>query len=220
MPRTASVTHFVAISDLSQPPNTQSGILIEVAGKGGNSRQNRAKALEIALKMWQNGEIEEDQFPDGLTEENIVYVPSDNDPVESPQNSQKTTKIPPIVRGAQEIVELTKLQLDVQDLAQEAEIYLPIIQAVLGRTRPLTTKEKELVQDKQFAKTLEKLALTIAKQEQYREEGFKYAQLILNAIAWQLNKGLKTPVGTQKTSGKTPRPKQVRNTRSASKPKP
>jgi hypothetical protein len=200
MTRTSSVTHFVAISDRSQPLKAQEGILIEVPGKRGDTPQNRAKALEIAHQMWQRGEIEADKFPDGLGAENLVYVPPDSLPEQLPQASPKLEQMPPIVQGAQEIVELTKLQLEVQQLAQEAEVYLPIIQAVLERTRPLTIKEKELVQDKRFAKTLERLAATIAKQEQYREKGVKYGQLILNAITWQLNKGIKAPTQAKKLS--------------------
>lgn len=198
MTRTSSITHFVAISDRSQPLKLQEGILIEVPGKRGDTPQNRAKALEIAHQMWQRGEIEADKFPDGLGEENLVYVPPDRSPEQLSQASPE--QIPPIIRGAQEIVELTKLQLEVQQLAREAEVYLPIIQAVLERTRPLTIKEKDLVQDKRFAKTLEKLAVTIAKQEQYREKDVKYGQLILNAIAWQLNKGIKAPTQAKKAS--------------------
>jgi hypothetical protein len=200
MARTSSVTHFVAISEFSQPLRFQEGILIEVAGRGGDTPKNRAKALEIAHQMWQKGEIEADKFPDGLGEENIVYVPPESPPGQLTQTVPVSEKMPPIVQGAREIVELTKLQLEVQQVAEEASVYLPIIQAVLERTRPLTPEEKGSVQDKRFAKTLEKLAATIAKQEQYREKGVKYGQLILNAINWQLNKGVKVPTPTKKTS--------------------
>lgn len=203
MARRSSVTHFVAVSDRSQPLGGQEGILIEVAGKGGDTPQNRARALEIAHQMWQSGEIEADKFPDGLDDGNIIYVP----PESSLSISQSPGKIPPIVRGAQEVVELTKLQLEVQQAAQEAEVYLPIVQAVLERTRPLTSEEKELVQDRRFAKTLEKLAASIAKQEDYRERGMKYAPLILNAMTWQLNKGIESPARGPKRS----RSKSVRS---------
>jgi hypothetical protein len=200
MARTASVTHFVAVSDLSNPLTSQEGILLEVAGKGGDTPKNRARALEIAHQMWERGEIAADKFPDGLTQDNIFYIPSDSPHLQFPHPAKDSQKLPPIIQGAQEIVELTKLQLEVQQIAQEAQPYLPIIQAVLERTRPLTAEERELVQDKRFAKTLERLAATIAEQEHYRENCAKYGKLILNAITWQLNKGVKEPTQTQKKS--------------------
>jgi hypothetical protein len=199
MARKAFVTHFVAVSDLSRPLKSQEGILIEVAGKGGDSPENRAKALEIAAQMWENGAIEAGQFPDGLTEENIVYVPPDSSPELFLKKEPKNEPIPPIVKGAQEIIELTKLQLEVQQMVEDAKVYLPIIQTLLDGKRPLTAKEKDLVQDKQFSKTLEKLALTIAKQDKYRSEGVKYAKLILNAITWQSGQGVKTSTQSQKS---------------------
>jgi hypothetical protein len=198
MARMTSVAHFVAISDLSKPLTSQEGILIEVAAKGGDSPKNRAKALEIAQQMWERGEIAADEFPDGLTQDNIVYVPPDSPHLREPQALPSSRKLPPIVRGAQEIIELVKLQLAVQQIAQEAEPYFPIILSVLERTRSLTAEEQELVQDKRFAKTLEKLATTIADQENYRENCAGYGKLILNALAWQLNKGVKEPTQTKK----------------------
>lgn len=218
MTTTSSVTHFVAVSALSQPLKAQEGILIEVARKGGDTPHNRARALEIAHQMWQKGEIEADKFPDGLTQENIIYVPPESLDGKLSPTSPEQEKIAPIVQGAQEIVELTKLQLEVQQIASEAEIYLPIIQAVLDRTRPLSAQEKEVVQDKRFAKTLERLAATIAKQEQYREQGTKYAQMILNAITWQLNKGIKVPTQRKKTS-RSQKPKSKSAQKSPSIPR-
>ncbi|WP_013320290.1 hypothetical protein [Gloeothece verrucosa] len=202
MARTSSVTHFVAVSDLSKSLSEQEGILIEVEGKGGNNPQNRAKALEIVHRMWEQGEIEADQFPDGLTLENLVFVPPDSPQLQAPKAPKKAAKIPPIIQGAQEIIELTRLQLEIQEIAEEAEPYLPIIKAVLEKNRPLTAKEKELVKDKKYPKTLERLGTAIATQENYRANSSGYANLILNAIAWQLNKGLKEPSKTTKPETK------------------
>ena len=47
-----------------------------------------------------------------------------------------------MVQGAQEIIKLTKLQIEVQDAASEAAPYIPIVEAVLDRTRPLTPEER------------------------------------------------------------------------------
>jgi hypothetical protein len=200
MTRTSSITHYVAVSDFSQPLSEQEGILIEVEGRGGDNPKNRARALEIAHQMWEQGDIEADKFPDGLTPDNILYVPPDSPNLKSARGLKKISQVPPIVQGAQEIIQLTKLQLQVQEVAEEAGPYLPIIHAVLERTRPLTAKEKELVQDKKYARTIEKLATMIAEQENYRTSGTKYANLILNAIAWQLNKGVKELIAAKATA--------------------
>lgn len=210
MTRTSSTINYVAVSDFAKPLAEQEGILIEVEGRGGDNLRNRAKALEIAHQMWEKGDIEPDKFPDGLTQENILYVPPDSPNLQSPQTLKKSPKLPPIVQGAQEIIQLTKLQLEVQEVAEEAEAYLPIIHAVLERTRPLTSEEKELVRDKKYAKTLEKLATMIAEQENYRETGTKYASLILNAIAWQLNKGVKDLINPKKRTQKRKSPRTTR----------
>lgn len=191
MAKTSSVTHFVAVSDLSKPVANQEGILIEVEGKGGDNQKNRAKALEILNQMWEKGEIEADKFPDGLTQENIFYVPANSPHLQSPQALKEAQKLLPVVQGAQEIIQLTKLQIEVQQAAEEAEPYVPIIQAVLERTRPLTAEEKDLAKDKKYGKTLEKLGAAIAGQEEYQENCTGNGNLILNAIAWQLNQGVK-----------------------------
>jgi hypothetical protein len=210
MTRTPSTTHYVAVSDFSKPLAEQEGILIQVEGRGGDNHRNRTKALEIVQQMWQKGDIEADKFPDGLTQDNILYVPPDSPNLQSPRRLKKSPQVPPIVQGAQEIIELTKLQLEVQEAAEEAEPYLPIIHAILERTRPLTAEEKELVKDKKYAKTLEKLGTIIAEQENYRETGTKYASLILNAIAWQLNKGVKELIPAKKTAQKRKPPTTTR----------
>jgi hypothetical protein len=215
MARIASVTHYVAVSDLSKSLKDREGILIEVPGKGGDTPQNKAKALEIAHQMWEKGEIAAEQFPDGLTHENIFYVPIDSPQLQQQKTLKTSQKTPPIVQGAQEIIELTKLQLEIQQIAGEAEPYLPIIQAVLERTRPLTAEEKELVQDKKFAKTLEKLAVTIVEQENYQANCSGYGKLILNALTWQLNKGVKEPTQPKKRASRRKTPAKKSTTRTS-----
>lgn len=184
MGRRKSVSHFVAVSDLSRPPEKQEGILVEVEGRGGDTPENRKKALEILGRMWEQGEIEPDKFPDGLADENILYVPPEEAKVETVEEIDEAN-LPPIVRGAREIVQLTRLQLEVQEVAEEAAPYVPIIQVILDRSRPLTTEEKEIVKDKKYGRTLERLGLSIAEQDEYRERVTGQANLILNAIAWQ-----------------------------------
>jgi hypothetical protein len=187
MAKTSAVSHFVAVSDLSKPVTEQEGILIEVSGTGDN-KKNRAKALDIVQEMWEKEEIDVERFPDGLTPDHIFYVPND-----SPQVNSKTVsdsqELLPIVQGAQEIIQLTKLQLEVQEASEQAEQYIPIIKVVLERSRPLTTEEKELAKDKKYGKTIERLGSIVAEQEEFQESCSGNGSLVLNAIAWQLSQG-------------------------------
>lgn len=194
MAKTASVSHFVAVSDLSKPALEQEGILVEVPSTGGDTQKNRAKALEIVQEMWEKEEIDVNRFPDGLTQDHIFYVPSDSPKVKSTKAVSDSQELLPIVQGAQEIIQLTKLQLEVQEVSEEAEQYIPIIKVVLERSRPLTSAEKELAKDKKYGKTIEKLGSVVAAQEEYQENCSGHGNLVLNAIAWQLNQGLDSPV--------------------------
>lgn len=188
MAKTPAVSHFVAVSDLSQPAAEQEGILVEVSGTG-DTKKNRAKALEMVQQMWEKEEIDLNRFPDGLTPDHIFYVPSDSPQVKSTQAVSESQELLPIVRGAQEIIQLTKLQLEVQEASEQAEQYVPIIQVVLERSRPLTAEEKELAKDKKYGKTIEKLGSVVAAQEEFQENCTGNGSLVLNAIAWQLSQG-------------------------------
>ncbi|GAB4553102.1 MAG: hypothetical protein Tsb0014_46680 [Pleurocapsa sp.] len=187
MAKTPAVSHFVAVSDLSKSPNEQEGILIEVKAAGGDTRKNRERALDIVREMWEKEEIEVNLFPDGITQENIFYVPPVNSSNKAAAKDKNTPVIAPIVQGAQEIIQLTKLQLEAQEASEQAAQYVPIIKAILDRSRPLTPEEKELAKDKKYGKTLEKLGSVIASQEEFQENCSGNGALILNAIAWQLN---------------------------------
>ena len=190
MAKTSSTSHFVAVSDLSKPASEQEGILVEVPGTAGDTKKNRAKALDIVREMWEKEEIDVNSFPDGLTQEHIFYVPSDSPQVKSNQAVSDTQELLPIVRGAKEIIELTKLQLEVQEASEQAEQYVPIIKVVLERSRPLTPEEKDLAKDKKYGKTIEKLGSVVAAQEEYQETCSGNGNLVLNAIAWQLSQGV------------------------------
>ncbi|MGK7951507.1 MAG: hypothetical protein AB4368_22660 [Xenococcaceae cyanobacterium] len=191
MAKNSNLSQFVAVSDLSKPANKQEGILVEVKGSGGDTAKNRAKALEIVQQMWEKEEIDANLFPDGITLENIFYVPAIETDPKSPSTDSNDRSISPIVEGAQEIIQLTKLQIEAQEAAEQAEPYVPIIQVILDRTRPLTKEEKELVKDKKYGKTLEKLGSVVATQEEFQASCSGNGVLILNAIAWQLDRGLK-----------------------------
>ncbi|MEM8722496.1 MAG: hypothetical protein AAGE84_24920 [Cyanobacteria bacterium P01_G01_bin.39] len=189
MAKTPAVSHFVAVSDLDKPANEQEGILVEVSSTAGDTKKNRAKALEIVQEMWEKEEIDVNRFPDGLTPEHIFYVPSDSPQVKSNQAVSDPQELLPIVQGAQEIIQLTKLQLEVQEASEQAKQYVPIIKVVLERSRPLTSEEKELAKDKKYGKTIEKLGSVVAAQEEFQETCSGNGNLVLNAIAWQLSQG-------------------------------
>ncbi|MDJ0719935.1 MAG: hypothetical protein QNJ54_37905 [Prochloraceae cyanobacterium] len=181
------VNYFVAVSELGKPPEEQEGILIEVKGQGGDTQKNREKALSIIQQMWSKGEIEVEKFPDGINDDNIFYVSSEAPKLKSSSATQESQTVLPVVQGAQEIIQLTKLQIEVQETAAEASPYVEIIKTVLERNRPLTAEEKDLAKDKKYGKTIEKLGLAIANQEEYQEQCTGNGHLILNAIAWQLS---------------------------------
>ena len=188
MAKTPAVSHFVAVSDLSKPAAEQEGILIEVPGSG-DTKKNRAKALDLVQEMWEKEEIDVDRFPDGLTPDHIFHVPSDSPQVKSKNNVSDSQDLLPIVQGAKEIIQLTKLQLDVQEASEQAEQYIPIIKVVLERSRPLTSEEKELAKDKKYGKTIAQLGSIVAQQEEFQETCTGNGSLVLNAIAWQLSQG-------------------------------
>ena len=188
MAKTPAVAHFVAVSDLSKPAEQQEGILIEVSGAG-DTKKNRAKALDLVQEMWEKEEIDVNRFPDGLTPDHIFYVPSDSPQTKSNNKVSDSPELLPIVQGAKEIIQLTKLQLDVQEASEQAEQYVPIIKVVLERSRPLTAEEKELAKDKKYGKTIEKLGSVVAQQEEFQEGCTGNGNLVLNAIAWQLSQG-------------------------------
>ena len=190
MAKTSAVSHFVAVSDLSLPATEQEGILVEVSSTGGDTKKNRAKALEIVQEMWEKEEIDVNSFPDGLTQDHIFYVPSDSPKVKSQKTVSESQELLPIVQGAKEIIQLTKLQIEVQEASEQAEQYIPIIKVVLERSRPLTAEEKELAKDKKYGKTIEKLGSVVASQEEFQETCTGNGNLVLNAIAWQLDKGV------------------------------
>ncbi|NJL51364.1 MAG: hypothetical protein HC930_02560 [Hydrococcus sp. SU_1_0] len=189
MAKTSVVSHFVAVSDLSKSPAEQEGILIEVSGTG-DTQKNRAKALDIVQEMWEKEEIDQNSFPDGLTPDHIFYVPTDSPSVTASKTVSDSQELLPIVQGAKEIIQLTKLQLEVQEASEQAEQYIPIIKVVLERSRPLTTEEKELAKDKKYGKTIERLGSIVAEQEEFQESCSGNGNLVLNAIAWQLNQSL------------------------------
>jgi hypothetical protein len=193
MAKTSVVSHFVAVSDLSKPAAEQEGILIEVSGTG-DTQKNRAKALDIVQEMWEKEEIDQNSFPDGLTPDHIFYVPTDSPSVTASKTVSDSQELLPIVQGAKEIIQLTKLQLEVQEASEQAEQYIPIIKVVLERSRPLTTEEKELAKDKKYGKTIERLGSIVAEQEEFQESCSGNGNLVLNAIAWQLSQSLSQTV--------------------------
>ena len=190
MAKTAPISHFVAVSDLSKPASEQEGILVEVPGTAGDTKKNRAKALDIVREMWEKEEIDVNRFPDGLTQEHIFYVPSDSHKVKPNKAVSDSQELLPIVQGAKEIIQLTKLQIEVQEASEQASQYVPIVKVVLERSRPLTTEEKELAKDKKYGKTIEKLGSVVAAQEEFQETCSGNGNLVLNAIAWQLSQGV------------------------------
>ncbi len=64
-----SVT-YVAVSKLGESSTDR--VLVEVKGNS-NTKNVRKAALEKALKLWGEGKISRDAFPDGLTDANLIH---------------------------------------------------------------------------------------------------------------------------------------------------
>ena len=87
-------------------------------------------------------------------------------------------------------MQLTKLQIEVQEAAEEAAPYTPIIETILDRSRPLSSEEKELAKEKKYGKIIERVGTAVANQEDFQENCTGNGKLILNAIAWNLNESI------------------------------
>ena len=66
MPRGKSTVEYVVISDLTKPVDEQEGYVLVVEGRGGYTDKNRQKALELALRKYEEEEFPVDEFPDGI----------------------------------------------------------------------------------------------------------------------------------------------------------
>lgn len=171
MTRQKSTVSYTVIEDLSVPPEQQKGTVIQIEGRGGDTPQNRKRALEVALSMFENGELT--GFPDGLSLENIVYAPPSNESATTEENLR------PIQRAAREALKTVELFIAKQEAIDAATPCLEIIEiAAANNGKRLSSEQIAIAKDKAFGKTINNLADAIAAQESFLESAEGLTEMI------------------------------------------
>jgi hypothetical protein len=178
MPRGKSTVEYVLISDPTKLVKEQEGYLLLVEGRS-YADKNHHKALELALLKYEEGEFPDDKFPDGITLEHIL--PAAPEPL-----ALEEQELLPIQIGAREVVELVRLQVDVQDAIEEVIPYRGTLEKLKDYGSEaqalLTPEEKEKVRDRNFPKVLNQMASAIVSQEDYRQNCTGYYKMIIDII--------------------------------------
>ncbi len=175
MTRQKSTVNYTVIDDLSLPPEAQKATVIQVEGRGGDTQKNRERALEMALKMFENGEIT--GFPDGLNLENIVYTP----PIEESATPEEDLR--PIQRAAREALKTVELFIQKQEAIEAATPCLEILEiAAANNGKRLTSEQITQAKDRSFGKTINNLADAIATQEIFLESSEGLTEMITAII--------------------------------------
>lgn len=171
MTRQKSTVSYTVIDDLSLPPEQQKGTVIQIEGRGGDTTQNRKRAFEVALDMFEKGELI--GFPDGLSLDNIIYAPPSN---ESPT---KEENLRPIQKAAREALKTVELFIAKQEAIDAATPCLEIIEiAASNNGKRLTSEQIAIAKDKAFVKTINGLADAIAAQEIFLESAEGLTEMI------------------------------------------
>ena len=174
MTRQKSTVSYTVIDDLSLPPEAQKGTVIQVDGRGGDTSRNRERAFEIALKMFEDGELT--GFPDGLNIENIIYTPPIDEP--SPPGELR-----PIQRAAREAIKTVELYIQKQEAVDAATPCLEILEiAAANNGKRLTSEQVSHAKDRSFAKLINSLADAIASQEVFFESAEGLTEMIAAII--------------------------------------
>ncbi len=174
MTRQKSTVSYTVIDDLSLPPESQKGTVIQVDGRGGDTARNRERAFEMALKMFEDGELT--GFPDGLNIENIVYTP----PIEE---AAPTEELRPIQRAAREAIKTVELYIQKQEAVDAATPCLEILEiAASNNGKRLTSEQVSCAKDRSFAKLINGLADAIASQEVFLESAEGLTEMIAGII--------------------------------------
>ena len=174
MTRQKSTVSYTVIDDLSLPPEAQKGTVIQVDGRGGDTSRNRERAFEMALKMFEDGELT--GFPDGLNIENIIYTP----PIDEASPAEE---LRPIQRAAREAIKTVELYIQKQEAVDAATPCLEIIEIAAGNNgKRLTSEQVSCAKDRSFAKLINGLADAIASQEVFLESAEGLTEMIAAII--------------------------------------
>ena len=162
MARRKATVNYLIVDDLSVPPEEQKGTLIAVEGRQ-DTEANRKKALETAMQLWEDGELE--GFADGLSLDNVMFAPGNS--ATSGAKVAATAELP-LQKAARDAVALINLSIDRAEAISEATPLLPILEAAEKGER-LTEEQKNQARDKSFSKILTRLANSVTEHQQFLE---------------------------------------------------
>jgi hypothetical protein len=164
MGRKKATVNYLIVDDLNVPPEDQKGTLIAVEGRR-NTEANRQKALDKAIELWQEGQLE--GFPDGLSLENVLFAPGASGEVTEPSSAGQEEELP-LQKAARDVITLIDLLINRGEAIQEATPLLPILEAA-ERGQKLTEEQTVQARDKSFSKILTRLANSVTEHQQFVE---------------------------------------------------
>ncbi|MDJ1171802.1 hypothetical protein PMG71_20440 [Roseofilum sp. BLCC_M154] len=164
MGRKKATVNYLIVDDLSVSPEDQKGTLIAVEGRR-NTEANRQKALDKAIELWQEGQLE--GFPDGLSLENVLFAPGASGPAIDSSNAAIEEELP-LQKAARDVVTLIDLLINRGEAIQEATPLLPILEAA-EKGQKLTEEQTMQARDKSFSKILTRLANSVTEHQQFVE---------------------------------------------------
>ncbi|MDJ1172474.1 hypothetical protein [Roseofilum capinflatum] len=164
MGRKKATVNYLIVDDLSVPPEDQKGTLIAVEGRR-NTEGNRQRALDKAIELWQEGQIE--GFPDGLSLENVLFAPGASGPAIDSSSAAIEEELP-LQKAARDVVTLIDLLINRGQAIQEATPLLPILEAA-EKGQKLTEEQTAQAKDKSFSKILTRLANSVTEHQQFVE---------------------------------------------------
>lgn len=164
MGRKKATVNYLIVDDLSVPPEDQKGTLIAVEGRR-NTEANRQKALDKAIELWQEGQLE--GFSDGLSLENVIFAPGTSGPATEAYSASSEEELP-LQKAARDVITLIDLLIHRGEAIQEATPLLPILEAA-EKGQKLTEEQTAQARDRSFSKILTRLATSVTEHQTFVE---------------------------------------------------
>ncbi|MBP0012556.1 MAG: hypothetical protein J7540_09750 [Roseofilum sp. SID2] len=164
MGRKKATVNYLIVDDLSVPPEDQKGTLIAVEGRR-NTEANRQKALDKAIELWQEGQLE--GFADGLSLENVIFAPGTSGAATETYSASSEEELP-LQKAARDVITLIDLLIHRGEAIQEATPLLPILEAA-EKGQKLTEEQTAQARDRSFSKILTRLATSVTEHQTFVE---------------------------------------------------
>ncbi|MDB9518087.1 hypothetical protein PN466_14140 [Roseofilum reptotaenium CS-1145] len=164
MGRKKATVNYLIVDDLSVPPEDQKGTLIAVEGRR-NTEPNRQKALDKAIELWQEGQLE--GFADGLSLENVIFAPGTSGTATEAYSASSEEELP-LQKAARDVITLIDLLIHRGEAIQEATPLLPILEAA-EKGQKLTEEQTAQARDRSFSKILTRLATSVTEHQTFVE---------------------------------------------------